>query len=180
MPLDLSHILENLTKIAKEEGRFSQNEENFLNNLRKDIEIFQESVNIASQDGHITDDQVHEIIIKRDKILTNSLQFNNESAEVENLIRELYNEINEFMIPGMDVEDEEVYPGKFKQPFTDESIVEDSPVCTWCKHQAGYSEEEGKFDSKWGATVHRVKIFICKHCGYSHLFSLGKSIWDFD
>lgn len=52
--------------------------------------------------------------------------------------------------------------------------------CLWCKQSNGFDEEEGKLDSKWGVTAHKVKLFICRGCGYVHLFGLGRSIWDFD
>jgi hypothetical protein len=105
MTLDLNQILENLTKMAKEDGKVSQEEEIFLNTLRKDIEQFQESVNYATQDDYISEDQLHDLIILRDKILTSSLEFSTESEDVDKLVNELYSEINEFVIPGMDEED---------------------------------------------------------------------------
>lgn len=105
MTLELNQILENLTQMAKEDGKVTQEEEQFLNTLRKDIELFQNSVNYATQDDYISDDQLHDLIILRDKVLTGSLQFSTESQDVDNLVNELYKEINDFMIPGMDVED---------------------------------------------------------------------------
>ncbi|OLS21067.1 MAG: hypothetical protein HeimC2_33210 [Candidatus Heimdallarchaeota archaeon LC_2] len=105
MKLELSQILKNLTQMAKEDGKVTQNEEDFLNTLRKDIEQFQNSVNYATQDDYISDDQLHDIIILRDRILTDSLQFSTESEEVDNLVNELYNLINDFMIPGINEEE---------------------------------------------------------------------------
>ena len=102
MKLELSQILENLTQMAKDDGKVTQKEEDFLSTLRKDIEQFQNSVNYATQDDYISDDQLHDLIILRDKVLTNSLQFSTESLHVDNLVNELYKEINDFMIPGMD------------------------------------------------------------------------------
>ena len=55
-----------------------------------------------------------------------------------------------------------------------------SNPCLWCHQNQGFTEEEGKLDSKWGMTAHKVKMFICNNCGYVHLFGLGRSIWDFD
>ncbi|NJE84837.1 hypothetical protein E3E23_03170 [Thermococcus sp. CX2] len=40
--------------------------------------------------------------------------------------------------------------------------------------------EEGKLDSKWGLTAHKVKIVICRNCGYVMMFYKGRTIWDFD
>ena len=105
MTLELNQILENLTKMAKEDGKVTDEEELFLKTLRVDIEKFQESVNFATQDEYISDDQLHDLIILRDKILTHSLQFNTESEDVSRLVNELYNSINDFMIPGMDQDD---------------------------------------------------------------------------
>ena len=102
MALDLNQILENLTKMAKEDGKVTEGEEGFLSTLRKDIELFQKSVNFATQDDYISDDQLHDLIILRDKILTDSVQFSTESEDVKNLVNELYNLINDFQIPGMD------------------------------------------------------------------------------
>ncbi|MFV2016012.1 MAG: hypothetical protein ACC656_11315, partial [Candidatus Heimdallarchaeota archaeon] len=91
--------------MAKEDGKVTDEEELFLKTLRGDIETFQESVNYATQDEYISDDQLHDIIILRDKILTGSLQFNTDSEDVSRLVNELYNDINDFMIPGMDKDD---------------------------------------------------------------------------
>jgi hypothetical protein len=52
--------------------------------------------------------------------------------------------------------------------------------CLWCRQTAGFKEEEGKLDSKWGVTAHKFKLFICNNCGYTHLFGLGRTIFDFD
>ena len=62
----------------------------------------------------------------------------------------------------------------------DGTDVESNPQCLWCRKKVGFKEEVGKLDSKFGLSAHKVRIFICNNCGYSHLFSLGRSIWDFD
>ncbi|MHA2099842.1 MAG: hypothetical protein ACW99A_14285 [Candidatus Kariarchaeaceae archaeon] len=103
--MDLNQILENMTRMAKDDGQVTNEEEMFLSTLRKDIEQFQESANYATQDDYISEDQLHDLIILRDRILTSSLQFSTESEEVDKLVNGLYNEINEFMIPGMDEDD---------------------------------------------------------------------------
>ena len=74
MTLELNQILENLTKMAKKDGKVTEEEESFLKTLRTDIEKFQASVKFATQDDYISDDQLHDLIILRDKILTSSLQ----------------------------------------------------------------------------------------------------------
>jgi hypothetical protein len=43
-----------------------------------------------------------------------------------------------------------------------------------------FKVEEGKLDSKWGFTAHKVKIVICENCGYVMMFYKGRTIWDFD
>ena len=105
MSLELNQILENLTKMAKKDGKVTEEEELFLKKLRADIEKFQESVKFATQDDYISEDQLHDLIILRDKILTDSLQFNTESEDVSHLVNGLYDDINNFMIPGMDEDD---------------------------------------------------------------------------
>ncbi|MBI4321390.1 MAG: hypothetical protein HY675_23095 [Chloroflexi bacterium] len=51
--------------------------------------------------------------------------------------------------------------------------------CLLCQG-TDFQREEGKIDSKWGATAHKVKMYICKNCGYVTLIGLGRTIWDFD
>jgi hypothetical protein len=43
-----------------------------------------------------------------------------------------------------------------------------------------FDAEEGKLDSAWGFTAHRVVMRICRGCGYVLLFDAGRSIFDFD
>ena len=50
------------------------------------------------------------------------------------------------------------------------------PALQWRKFRA----EEGKLDSKWGFTAHKVRIAICENCGYVMMFYKGRTIWDFD
>ena len=58
--------------------------------------------------------------------------------------------------------------------------VQHQPACLWCKSTAGFNVEEGRLDSKWGMTSHKVKMFICRSCGFVHTFGQGRSIFDFD
>ncbi len=53
------------------------------------------------------------------------------------------------------------------------------PQCPLCGN-AEFQREEGKIDSKWGATAHKVIILICLRCSHILLFSGGRTIWDFD
>jgi hypothetical protein len=104
--LDLNDILANLIEMAKADGEVTQEEEDFLATLRTNIAKFQESIIFATADEQISDDQFHDLIVLRDKILADALEFETGSEEVNNMINELYLEINDFVIPGM-LEEEE-------------------------------------------------------------------------
>ncbi len=43
-----------------------------------------------------------------------------------------------------------------------------------------FRKEEGKIDSKWGFTAHKVLVFICNECGYILQFYKGRTIFDAD
>jgi hypothetical protein len=43
-----------------------------------------------------------------------------------------------------------------------------------------FKQEEGKIDSKWGFTAHKVRIYICETCQFMMYFSKGRTYWDFD
>ncbi len=53
------------------------------------------------------------------------------------------------------------------------------PTCPMCGGQS-FSQEEGKLDSKWGITAHRVRLLICDRCRFVLTFYEGNSIFDFD
>ncbi len=53
------------------------------------------------------------------------------------------------------------------------------PQCPLCGNDQ-FQREEGKIDSKWGVTAHKVILLICTRCGHVLLFSEGRTIWDFD
>lgn len=53
------------------------------------------------------------------------------------------------------------------------------PTCPLCGGQ-DFRREEGRLDSKWGITSHRVILLICENCKYILHFYEGNSIWDFD
>jgi len=52
-------------------------------------------------------------------------------------------------------------------------------VCPLCG-STKFKKEEGKMDSKWGFTAHKVTLMICQNCQYIMQFSRGRTIWDFD
>ncbi len=43
-----------------------------------------------------------------------------------------------------------------------------------------FEKQEGKIDSKWGVTAHKVTLMICRNCQFIMSFSKGRTIWDFD
>jgi hypothetical protein len=53
------------------------------------------------------------------------------------------------------------------------------PTCPLCGNNT-FRQEEGKFDSAWGLTAHRVRVLICERCAYVLTFYEGNTIWDFD
>jgi len=53
------------------------------------------------------------------------------------------------------------------------------PRCPLCGNQH-YRREEGRLDSKWGMSSHKIILLICNHCQYILHFYNGNSIWDFD
>lgn len=53
------------------------------------------------------------------------------------------------------------------------------PPCPLCGGTA-FRREEGKIDSAWGFTAHRVIILVCERCQYVLQFYDGNTIFDFD
>lgn len=43
-----------------------------------------------------------------------------------------------------------------------------------------FRKEEGRMDSKWGVTSHKITLMICEQCRFIMQFSKGRSIFDFD
>ena len=43
-----------------------------------------------------------------------------------------------------------------------------------------FDKEEGRMDSRWGITSHKMVLMICRNCGLVHQFSAGRGIFDFD
>ena len=43
-----------------------------------------------------------------------------------------------------------------------------------------FDKQEGKMDSKWGVTAHKITLMICKKCRFILSFSKGRTIFDFD
>ena len=53
------------------------------------------------------------------------------------------------------------------------------PPCPMCGG-GQFRREEGKIDSAWGFTAHRVIILVCERCQYVLQFYDGNTIFDFD
>jgi hypothetical protein len=43
-----------------------------------------------------------------------------------------------------------------------------------------FEQQQGRMDSRWGITSHKLVLQICKRCGLVLQFSAGRGIWDFD
>ncbi|UCE97092.1 MAG: hypothetical protein JSV51_07735 [Candidatus Bathyarchaeota archaeon] len=52
-------------------------------------------------------------------------------------------------------------------------------MCPLCQN-TNFERQEGKMDSKWGFTAHKITLMICRNCRFIMSFSKGRSIWDFD
>jgi predicted nucleic-acid-binding Zn-ribbon protein len=53
------------------------------------------------------------------------------------------------------------------------------PKCTLCGCQE-FQKEEGRLDSKWGLTNHKLVLLVCQQCRFVMHFYDKRSIWDFD
>ncbi|MCH8908469.1 MAG: hypothetical protein IH840_15385 [Candidatus Heimdallarchaeota archaeon] len=101
MEINLDEIAKNLEMVAKEDGKITKEEEEFLTNLQSNIKAFQISVNEVLADKIITDDEFDELVIMRDRILADAVSFDSDSEDISELIKQLYDQIDHFTIPGM-------------------------------------------------------------------------------
>ncbi len=67
------------------------------------------------------------------------------------------------------------------EPTDDPGVLggKNLPMCPLCGSST-FRQEEGKFDSAWGLTAHRVLMLICERCQYVLTFYEGNTIFDFD
>ncbi|GIV96337.1 MAG: hypothetical protein KatS3mg057_0994 [Herpetosiphonaceae bacterium] len=65
------------------------------------------------------------------------------------------------------------------QPNYEQPDLKRLPTCPLCGGQH-FRREEGRLDSKWGFTSHKIILLICQQCQYILQFYNGNSIWDFD
>ncbi len=59
-------------------------------------------------------------------------------------------------------------------PHAKNKEVVESLKCPLCTN-SDFQKEEGRVDSQWGATNHKVDMYVCNECGYVMLFSVGRS-----
>jgi hypothetical protein len=52
-------------------------------------------------------------------------------------------------------------------------------TCPVCEGTA-FTREEGRIDSRWGLTSHKLVLMICDQCRLVLQFSAGRGIFDFD
>jgi hypothetical protein len=50
------------------------------------------------------------------------------------------------------------------------------PVCSG----TDFDRQQGRMDSRWGLTSHKMVLMICKRCRLILQFSAGRGIFDFD
>ena len=43
-----------------------------------------------------------------------------------------------------------------------------------------FDRQQGRMDSRWGITSHKLVLMICQRCGLVLQFSAGRGIFDFD
>ena len=43
-----------------------------------------------------------------------------------------------------------------------------------------FDQEQGRMDSRWGMTSHKLVLKICQKCGLVLQFSAGRGLFDFD
>jgi uncharacterized protein len=50
------------------------------------------------------------------------------------------------------------------------------PLCSGTE----FDRQQGRMDSRWGITSHKLVLQICRRCGLVLQFSAGRGIFDFD
>ena len=103
--MDFMNIVDELQVIAEEDGTVTKEEASFLKKLEENVRKFKQAILEAEQDEVISDDEFHDLVLLRDSILADAINFNPESDDLEKMVNTLYEEINKYKIPGM-VEDE--------------------------------------------------------------------------
>ncbi|MHA2503357.1 MAG: hypothetical protein ACXAE3_10855 [Candidatus Kariarchaeaceae archaeon] len=99
--IDFTHIMEVLQKKAEEDGKVTEQEEDFLQRLGYEIKKYVTAVQAAQHDEVITEDEFQDLVLLRDNILTTAMNFDSESEDINKLVQELFNEIDKHELPGM-------------------------------------------------------------------------------
>jgi hypothetical protein len=97
-----SEIMNHLLRTAENDGNVTTEEFQFLGELQEKVDNYEKFVYEAQQDNFISDDEFHELVILRDSILNAALDFQTESEDINVLVQQLFDEINNFVIPGME------------------------------------------------------------------------------
>ena len=50
------------------------------------------------------------------------------------------------------------------------------PLCTGTE----FERQQGRMDSRWGITSHKLVLQICRNCGLVLKFAAGRGLFDFD
>ena len=63
----------------------------------------------------------------------------------------------------------------------DEAEQKSKPVlrCPLCDGRE-FEQQQGRMDSRWGITSHKLVLMICQRCGLVLQFSAGRGLFDFD
>jgi len=98
--LNFNHIMEKLRERAAADGKVTEEEERFLKSLGRDVNQYQIDLLDARDDGYISEDEFHDLVLQRDKILNDAMDFDSDSEDINTLVQELFDEINKHEIPG--------------------------------------------------------------------------------
>ncbi|MFO1540577.1 MAG: hypothetical protein ACKOTZ_09085 [Chloroflexota bacterium] len=66
--------------------------------------------------------------------------------------------------------------GTWEKAETSAKPVLRCPLCT----STAFDRQQGRMDSRWGFTSHKLVLMICRACGLVLQFSAGRGVWDFD
>ena len=63
----------------------------------------------------------------------------------------------------------------------EEAEQKSKPVlrCPLCDGRE-FDQQQGRMDSRWGLTSHKLVLMICRRCGLVLQFSAGRGLFDFD
>lgn len=99
--MSLEEILSKIRETAEADGKVTDEETLFLSQLEADIKSLENSITEASKDESISEDEFHEFIILRDKILNHATSHESASDDINQMVNTLFDIINNFELPGM-------------------------------------------------------------------------------